>query len=307
MVGLLIVPSLAVDGFDCKGVMWLFVDLFMCAINIGAAWYLMAMVTRERYSENPNSGLANKNTAYERAAYLLCYDPWIAVYILVAIAFVAWQAFGSGWIATGQMSVHESCPDNITTSVATAIGFGYAFLWVGACAFVCSLCGASCDKNEYGGQNPFARQQESLPGNNQQQTVQPPQKKASTPPVANNPTKPSRNDVEIPVATAVVYPTAPSAPPASAPPSAPPSSEYSDEPPATSPSSLYAAMGDDNDAAGELKAAAVGSAIGSKVGKLLKMDAKKQGDLEHKAAKAGVAVNSKVNAAKKYFGGDKKS
>lgn len=146
-----ILPTILSYGIPigaCQGLIWLFVDAALCLVNIAAAWYFASVVVSRR--RDPTSELPSR--AFERATYLICYDPFIAVYLVVVTGFAVWQGIGSAWF-TIEMAGGSGgyCPDGLAKVWSTAIAFGWAYLFAGTIALCMGFCCASCDRNEYGG------------------------------------------------------------------------------------------------------------------------------------------------------------
>ena len=141
VVGLMALPNVS-NG--CQASIWLLVNVPLCIINIIAAWYIAV-----RIQNRDDPQLRDKRTSLSRASYLLCYDPWVAVYILILIGFFAWLCTGVSWKATGEINANGSCEDNVLDLVNSSIGCGFSFLTIGFSALCISLCVAWCDGREY--------------------------------------------------------------------------------------------------------------------------------------------------------------
>jgi len=120
------------NGFsESKGSSWLFINMICCISNIGSAFYI------SRSLQNRNGAELQRNTTVlSRALHLLCYDPLIALYILILIFHFCWLGTGAAW----------KFSDRIDDSVALniSIACGYSFFSVGCIALCCSLCVACC-------------------------------------------------------------------------------------------------------------------------------------------------------------------
>lgn len=180
---------------------WMFVDLFFCAVNIVAAFYLAKEIQHsggERppslasastgYSAIPTAfakvvndestaheiGRKNKSTAQtligcvkkpsccsdpeepvnpvitsgdsasgylDRAKYVLCFDPWIAMYILTFVGFSAWQFYGIGKASGG---IGAGC-ELVESQIVNCYVSGMLFVFLGPPLLLCTLCkGAFC-------------------------------------------------------------------------------------------------------------------------------------------------------------------
>ena len=77
---------------------------------------------------------------------VLCYDPWIAGYIVVGVLFFAWLCTGISWHNSGAM-VNGNCPGNIDNLATTSIGFGMTFFFTGVSAlFISMLVSSFCGR-----------------------------------------------------------------------------------------------------------------------------------------------------------------
>jgi len=148
---MVLVSNHRINGGCGDGYLWLLVNTCLCVCNIGAAWYIAT-----RSSPNPDdpgllrqvssssaSPTSTSTTRIGRSMHLLCYDPVIAVYILLLVFFFCWLSVGAHWKISGRMHVGEggcSESNNIDGAVDTSIGCGYSFFVVGSIALCCSLC-----------------------------------------------------------------------------------------------------------------------------------------------------------------------
>lgn len=80
----------------------------------------------------PSAGSLN------RVKGVLCNDPWVALYILILVAFSVWQVMG----ITGLSGKAKGCTDSndVSTQMVLSIICGFIFIFLGLCAFVSSLC-----------------------------------------------------------------------------------------------------------------------------------------------------------------------
>lgn len=68
-----------------------------------------------------------------RVKHTLCYDPWVALYIIVGIFFMIWQTMG--------MSKLGSCGEgDVDMYLSHSLICGFLFISFGGTAFGCSLC-----------------------------------------------------------------------------------------------------------------------------------------------------------------------
>jgi|NOAtaT_6_FD_contig_91_647153_length_1294_multi_2_in_0_out_0_1 hypothetical protein len=142
-------------GSDCQGILWNLVNLPFCVINVVAAWYMAYTVGKERRNDSSEPSASttvnyNRSTARGRLTHLMCYDNWIALYILVAVGFFAWQGVGSVWIAKSATQQQYYCPSSVMQRWGTALGCSWAYIAVGGIALCISACCASCCEHREG-------------------------------------------------------------------------------------------------------------------------------------------------------------
>jgi len=111
---------------DCKGSQWLGVNMLICVVHIIAAIYL-----------------SKSGKSLEDTKQLLCYDPWIAAYILVGIGSFIWLCTGVSWRNEGLME-EEDCEDDVSELAKNSIKFGFAFLSLGCSALFLSMACLCC-------------------------------------------------------------------------------------------------------------------------------------------------------------------
>ncbi|CAB9509474.1 expressed unknown protein [Seminavis robusta] len=136
---------------DCKGSQWLCVNAILCLLNAAAAFYMAVAVTRDEplYSSEQIPMVAARerpSSLFGRAGHMFCYDPWIAAYILVLIAFLVWLWMGVIWTLDGRAA--EGCNgDTVGGTIALTLGLGWAFFVFGIGALLIGMCWAYC--NDY--------------------------------------------------------------------------------------------------------------------------------------------------------------
>jgi len=183
-------------GLACHGTKWLVMDALFAAVNVAAAVYMAIVVVQQdqptlnqdiEQNNNNNDNTLQKNkeiptTAFGRAGHMLCYDPWMAIYILTLLGFFVWLWTGAIWSLNG--TVYENCDadSSVQGKVAIALGFGWAFIFFGVGALCISLCCAYC----YGGDNNDASTSSAYYGLYQDATTTPAQGYAA--PAANSKT-----------------------------------------------------------------------------------------------------------------------
>lgn len=114
------------SSIGCKGSQWLLVNLLFSLSHIVAAFYL-----------------ASQSTSWDDTLKTLCYDPWIAGYILVGIASFVWLCMGLDWATSGAIA-NGNCSDNIGKLVYDSIYCGFAFFGVGMTALGISILISMC-------------------------------------------------------------------------------------------------------------------------------------------------------------------
>jgi hypothetical protein len=136
----------------CHGSKWLFVNSLFCIINVIAAIYMALQVNKQQPQGDTDfdkPSTSSQSTTFQRASHLLCYDPWMALYILCLMGFFLWLWMGGIWSFSGK--VHEgSCSeeDNLQGRIVTALGFSWAFLFLGVGALAIGLLCAYCAKDD---------------------------------------------------------------------------------------------------------------------------------------------------------------
>eukprot|EP00573_Skeletonema_grethae_P006588 CAMPEP_0201697878 /NCGR_PEP_ID=MMETSP0578-20130828/14998_1 /ASSEMBLY_ACC=CAM_ASM_000663 /TAXON_ID=267565 /ORGANISM="Skeletonema grethea, Strain CCMP 1804" /LENGTH=195 /DNA_ID=CAMNT_0048184235 /DNA_START=173 /DNA_END=760 /DNA_ORIENTATION=+ len=77
--------------------------------------------------------LAQNLTKFGRVREVLCYDPIVAVYIIIGIGYIVWQSMGFG-----RMNEAAECGED--GLISSAVMCGFLFISLGATAFGCSVC-----------------------------------------------------------------------------------------------------------------------------------------------------------------------
>jgi len=136
----------------CKGSQWLVGMLGTAIAHMFTSVYLANRVVNKT-----DEKLRDKHTAWERISYLLCHDPWVAIYLLIVIFDAAWLIIGSGWSLNGAF---DDCDTGGNVSIV--MGLGWSYLILGPSVLSCNLCCACCDKGDYAGDDAdFAAEQEA--------------------------------------------------------------------------------------------------------------------------------------------------
>eukprot|EP00531_Pseudo-nitzschia_arenysensis_P019198 CAMPEP_0116145980 /NCGR_PEP_ID=MMETSP0329-20121206/16913_1 /TAXON_ID=697910 /ORGANISM="Pseudo-nitzschia arenysensis, Strain B593" /LENGTH=327 /DNA_ID=CAMNT_0003641683 /DNA_START=141 /DNA_END=1124 /DNA_ORIENTATION=- len=144
-IPLAIAAALEIPGLftGCKGSQWLVGMLAAAIAHMFTSVYLAVRVTN-----STDEALRNKHTSWERVSWLLCHDPWIAIYLLIVIFYVVWLVIGSSWNISGQM--HSGSCDYDDNAVIV-LGIGWTYLFLGPAVLSCNLCCVCCDKRDYAG------------------------------------------------------------------------------------------------------------------------------------------------------------
>ena len=74
-------------------------------------------------------------TKVGRVRDVLCYDPMVAVYIIIGIFYIIWQSMGFS-----RMNQAADCGGGEEQLITRAISCGFLFISLGATAFGCSVC-----------------------------------------------------------------------------------------------------------------------------------------------------------------------
>ena len=165
-------------GADCASSLnWMYLNAFLCSINIIAAIYIAAKISQGDNSDgdapfiDAEAGSANNQTnaaaqssssdkpktfvdtilentiktkvggvmtdtrskSISRVKHILCYDPWVALYIIIGVFFMVWQTMGMGRLG--------NCGEgDIDMYLSHSLICGFMFISCGGMAFGCSLC-----------------------------------------------------------------------------------------------------------------------------------------------------------------------
>lgn len=146
----------SLSQMPCQSTTWMLVNIALCAANIAAAIYLAVSIV-----DSKNTNLQNIPTAFSRASYLLCQDPWIALYILVYIGFFVWTIIGVSWSIGGKASDGDKCKDSTVNLFRVSIGLNFAFMILGFFALCISLCCSCFDRRNLNGPKEDKPEQEN--------------------------------------------------------------------------------------------------------------------------------------------------
>ena len=158
------------DDGDCSSVSnWMATNAVLCVINMAAAVYISAKVSYDPKEANVNDApfveasvmdhetkgekpaAPTENTLLKkvmgqtitdtqsrsmgRVREILCYDPVVAVYILVGIFYMVWQTMG-----LGRTRLAAGCEGGLDDYLTQSIICGFLFITMGGMSFACSLC-----------------------------------------------------------------------------------------------------------------------------------------------------------------------
>mmetsp|Transcript_28677 Transcript_28677/g.46553 ORF Transcript_28677/g.46553 Transcript_28677/m.46553 type:complete len:239 (+) Transcript_28677:105-821(+) len=149
---------------------WMLTNALLCVINMAAAGYISQKITYEPELGDPNAAPFVEASVYgkdasektpvkptpektimktvmeshmtdtrsrslSRVKEILCYDPWVALYILVGIFFCVWQTVGAN-----RTRYAADCGGDLDSHLTQSLLCGFLFISLGACTFACSLC-----------------------------------------------------------------------------------------------------------------------------------------------------------------------
>jgi len=148
---------------SCKASQWLLGMLLVALVHTATSIYLGV-----RVSNPTDEALRHKHTAWERVSYLLCHDPWIALYILVVFFYVAWLSVGTVWSIQGIMD-NGTCGYSADSRVSAVMVLEWIYLVAGPLILSCNLCCVCCDKRDYAGDDAAFAAKEAAKQQNPQQ------------------------------------------------------------------------------------------------------------------------------------------
>mmetsp|Transcript_20487 Transcript_20487/g.35220 ORF Transcript_20487/g.35220 Transcript_20487/m.35220 type:complete len:235 (-) Transcript_20487:170-874(-) len=146
---------------------WMNLNAILCLINIAAALYISAKITyvteeetnasaapyveattaptNEKSTLQPKTTLMKKvmeqtltdtrSRSLSRVKEILCYDPVVALYIVIGIFFMIWQSMG---VARSRLAME--CGGGLDEYLSHSLMCGFLFIFVGGMAFSISLC-----------------------------------------------------------------------------------------------------------------------------------------------------------------------
>jgi len=147
---------------------WMLLNSLLCVINMVAALYISAKITYEPEGDanaapfveasvfnneaktDATTPVKKTNIAraimestitdtqsrsISRVKEILCYDPLVALYIIIGVFYVVWQTMGAA-----RSGDAEGCGDDFEDYLRNSIMCGFLFVSLGATTFACSLC-----------------------------------------------------------------------------------------------------------------------------------------------------------------------
>ncbi|KAL7474713.1 hypothetical protein ACHAW6_000672 [Cyclotella cf. meneghiniana] len=142
---------------------WIYVNGALCIVHMMAALYMSNKISQEPgevndtpfvkasvmdhetgNGQNPKKTLVKmvmENTmptqsrSVARVKEILCYDPFVALYIIISIFFMAWQTVG-----VGRSSLAVDCGGGLDENITYSLICGFLFIFLGGSTFACSLC-----------------------------------------------------------------------------------------------------------------------------------------------------------------------
>lgn len=160
--------GVAYEGEGCSSAAnWMYVNGALCFVNIAAALYIAAKITHEpkedsneapfveasvmnhetkqppaeqkkksifdKVMENTLDSSHTRAKSMSRVKDILCYDPVVAVYIIIGIFYMVWQTMG-----ISRRLQASDC--GIEDYVSNSLMCGFMFIFFGGMTFSISLC-----------------------------------------------------------------------------------------------------------------------------------------------------------------------
>jgi hypothetical protein len=137
---------------------WMSVNGALCIINLMAAIYISNAISKESRNVDaspfvdPETGVAQQtqkspvmkvldttiptqSKSLARVRETLCYDPIVAIYIIIGIFYMVWQTVGMGRISNAM-----ACSEDLHYLLTHSLICGFLFISLGGSTFGCSLC-----------------------------------------------------------------------------------------------------------------------------------------------------------------------
>jgi hypothetical protein len=85
--------------------LWIWIQSVLFVVNIAMAWYFFSIFSRPYSQQDPK-----EYTFGSRLTEVLCNNPVVALYIIVAVFVLVWQFIGMSWISSNHtMPVPDDC------------------------------------------------------------------------------------------------------------------------------------------------------------------------------------------------------
>jgi len=143
---------------------WLVLNALLCLINMAGAVYISMKIAHEPEDDNAapfvEASVYNKESdtkapektitqrvmestletdskakSFARVKEVICYDPIVAVYIIVKIVFFVWQTIG-----VGRNRLAMDCGGGLDESLSHSLMCGFLYIFLGSTAFAMSIC-----------------------------------------------------------------------------------------------------------------------------------------------------------------------
>jgi len=122
----------ASDGCSQLG-LWLVIQGLVSLLHILFTFYVFARMQRPF-----DTNRAEDANIRARFHHMMCWDPWFALYIIIAIFDLVWLVLGVVWISNAD----ASCSSSTQAATVAFVAIGWVYLGLGALIFWCSWC---CD------------------------------------------------------------------------------------------------------------------------------------------------------------------
>jgi len=119
---------------ECSSLsLWLVVQMLVSAVHFAMSIYLFNVMQKPFNADDPTDRTLNA-----RVQQMLCYDPWFAVYIILAIFQIVWLIMGSIW-ESGDVGEKKEC-DAYSPVVIVSLVLAWVYVCFGVLFFTCSWC-----------------------------------------------------------------------------------------------------------------------------------------------------------------------
>jgi len=139
---------------SCDRATWLFVNCALCLMHVVASIYIVHKIQKQQQEEeliqaqvtgggdaetpaarvstssNDNSG------SRQRMKEVMCYDPGVAIYMLLAVGWVAWIFYGYAQLVDDDD--RDGC-DDVQSYYYASLTLGTLYAMLVCCTFACSF------------------------------------------------------------------------------------------------------------------------------------------------------------------------